>query len=132
MILLRFVCLLAFLLWGGVANAAATNALDDPELNAAFSDMLRQPTDRAVALRYSGIAMELGDYEAAIPPLERMLMLRSDQPDLRMLLGECYFRLQSYEMAKSYLGEVATSTSAPVEMKQEATRYLDDIKWKAY
>ena len=61
-------------------------------------------SSRTISTRRSAIPVEtkLGDYEAAIGALERMLFYNPNLPRVKLELGVLYFRLHSYEMARSY------------------------------
>ena len=74
-----------------------------------FKRMLVKPNDLDAAFRYSEIETKLGDYEAAIGALERMLFYNPNLPRVKLELGLLYFRLHSYEMARSYFNAAIAS-----------------------
>lgn len=119
------------LAWAGVVAARDRDEVMK-EFNATFEQMLKHPSDESIALRYSELAEELGDYEAAIPPLERLLILNPDRMDLKMKAGMMYYRLKSYEMAKAYMLDILNNPAASEEARKQAKKYLDEIKWKVY
>lgn len=105
------------------AGASDEGALRQ-RFNAAFEAMLNDPSDVTLTTRYAEAAVELGDYESAIPPLERLLMQDMDQPGVRLEVGVLYFLLRSHGMAKSYLNEVKSSGKATPEQVKRAEEYL--------
>ena len=53
--------------------------------------------------RFAALAAQTGDLEGAISALERMLLINPDLPRVRLELGVLYYRLGSYEVARTYL-----------------------------
>src|SRR3954462_7999590 len=93
------------LLWGLVIAAAPAAAQEDRtalqrEFETLFRRTLEAPTDLDAAFRYAEVAARLGDYEAAITALERMLFFNPDLPRVRLELGVLYFRLGSLALAR--------------------------------
>ena len=80
--------------------------VDDPALkeehDRTFADVLARPSATVLNLRYADLAMRLGDDEAAIGALERVLYTEPDRGELRYRLGTLYFRLAADQMARSY------------------------------
>ena len=74
-----------------------------------FKHLLAKPNDLDAAFRFSEIETKLGDYEAAIGALERMLFYNPNLPRVKLELGLLYFKLHSYEMAKSYFNAAIAS-----------------------
>lgn len=114
-----------------VVAHAATDA-DKAAFETAFQDMLADPTDKAKTLHYADMADRVGDHEAAVPPLERLLMQNPNQPDLMVRIGYHYYHLQSYAMAKKYLNDALAMKSIRSNDRNEANALLADIKWKVY
>src|SRR5579862_8657983 len=100
----------------------------DAELRAAadllFKRMLVKPDDLDTAFRYSQIETKLGDYEAAIGALERMLFYNSNLPRVKLELGVLYFRLRSYEMARSYFTQAIAGENTPQDVRDEVATFL--------
>ena len=67
-----------------------------------FKRLLIKPDDLDAGFRYAELETELGDYEAAIGALERMLYYNPNLPRVKLQLGVLYFHLRSYEMARTY------------------------------
>lgn len=113
----------AFSVAPGLAYATDKAQLEK-EFNAAFNAMLSNPSDVALTTRYAELAVEKGDYESAIPPLERLLMTNPDLIDVRLEVGVMYFLLHSHSMAKEYLNEVKNNRQASPEQIKRADEFL--------
>jgi hypothetical protein len=108
--------------------AGAQQATDKrAEFNAAFRETLQKPTDAPTLLRYARLAVEIGNFEAAVSVYERFLMIDGDQPRVRYELGVLYYRLRSYEAARSYFETARTSSKAGSDVKAGAGEYLAEI-----
>lgn len=110
---------------GAPGHAYATDkAALQQEFQGAFEAMLSNPADVKLTTRYAELAVQLGDYESAIPPLERLLMADPDQLDVRLEVGVLYFLLNSHSMAKEYLSGVKNSGKATPEQVKRADEFL--------
>lgn len=89
-----------------------------------YAQLLDDPSNTDLTLQYAELAAELGDYEAAVSPLERLLMSNPDVPKIRLELGILYYLLGSYDMAKTYLQEAKQAQSAKPEIIEQADEYL--------
>ncbi len=106
-------------------NAYATDrATLQKEFEMTFDQMLEDPTDIALTKKYAKLAVELGDYEAAIPPLERLLMFNPDLVEVRLEVGVLYFLLNSHAISKEYLMEVKNHKDVTPELDRRADQYL--------
>lgn len=94
------------------------------EFHAAFEKMYANPGDVNLTLEYAKLAVELGDYESALSPLERVLMLNPNLPEARLELGIMYFKLNSKLVAREHLKLVADDASVDEALKQRAQAYL--------
>lgn len=103
---------------------ATENAALEQEFQSAFEAMLSNPSDVSLTTRYAELAVKLGDYESAIPPLERLLMADPEQLDVRLEVGVLYFLLNSHSMAKEYLNGVKQSGKATPDQIKRADEYL--------
>lgn len=92
--------LLALFMLSATAHANDTAALSR---DAAYQQLLANPSDIGLTLKYAKLCSLAGDYEAAIPPLERLLISKPDSPKLRLEIGILYYLLGSYDTAKTYL-----------------------------
>ncbi len=106
--------------------AAATEkerAYDD-----AFQEMLRQPSNLDVLFKFATVAAQTGDIEGAISALERMLLVDPDLPRVRLELGVLYYRLGSYEIARTYLETTVQSAAAPPDVRSRAQQFLVEVE----
>lgn len=103
---------------------AADKAALERQFNDAFTAMLNDPSDVALTMRYAELAVDLGDYESAIPPLERLLMANPNLLDVRLEVGVMYFMLNSHAMAKEYLLGVKNNNKATSEQIKRAEEFL--------
>jgi hypothetical protein len=92
------------------------------ELDALFAQTLADPANLDLALRYARLAAELGDFEAAVTALERVLFYDPDAVEARIDLGLLYERLGSYGLAREQFERV--SGRVPPERQAEIDRYL--------
>ena len=99
-----------------------------PELqrqyNAAFQDMLSKPGDLEVALNYAKVATKVGDLEGAISTYEGMLIIDPNLSRVRLELGVLYYRLKSYEVARSYLETALQSPTLKADLRKPAEELL--------
>src|SRR5262249_643110 len=89
--------------------------------------MLRDPANLDTAFTYADVAAKLGDNEAAISALERMLLFNPNLPRVQLEIGVLYFRLGSYEIARTYL-ERALAANPPPEVRQRVDTYLAQME----
>jgi tetratricopeptide (TPR) repeat protein len=124
-----FVALLGALAMAPAAIAEApTTASLKSEQQALFERTFKEPANLDVAFRYAEVSTKLNDFEAAIGALERMLFFNAQLPRVKLELGILYFRLGSYEMAKSYLSSAIADPSAPPQIRGTVQAYLDEIE----
>ena len=71
---------------------AANQLLKEADLERAFQVILADPADLDAAFEYERFAAVLGNFEAAISSLERMLMFDADLLQLHVELGVLCFR----------------------------------------
>jgi hypothetical protein len=89
-----------------------------------FKRQLLKPDDLDAAFRYAELETELGDYEAAIGGLERILYYNPDLPGVRLQLGVLYFHLRSYEMARNCFDAVLNAPDVPPDIRTEVQTYV--------
>ncbi len=99
--------------------------------DAAFKETLLKPGDPPTLLRYAELAVQVGDIEGAISALERLLLIDSDQPKIKLELGVLYYRLGSYEAARGYLESARISARASPETKERAGQFLTEVDSKS-
>jgi len=112
-----------------VADAALT-VPEREQLLAQKQTLLRQilqnPSNIDVILAYAKVAAQVGDNEAAASALERLLLFKPNMPQIELELGAIYFRMGSFEIARSYL-EKANADNPPPDLKPRIQRYLSEI-----
>jgi hypothetical protein len=92
-----------------------------------FKRLLVRPDDLKASFQFAEIETRLGDYEAAIGALERMLFYNQNLPRVRLELGLLYFRLGSYAMARSYFEAAISGPDVPQEVRDRVTPFLAEI-----
>ena len=115
---------------GGTAAAESLPSSDRAQLEAQkealFQRMLRNPANLDVTFAYADVSAKLGDNEAAVAALERMLLFNPNLPRVQLEIGALYFRMGSYEIARSYF-EQAAAANPPEEVKSRINAYLGEI-----
>ena len=109
-----------------LAQTSTVSAADEAEYDAAFQEMLRKPSDLDTLFKFAMIASRTGDLEGAISALERMLVVDPDLPRVRLELGVLYYRLGSFEVARSYFEMTLKSASLPPDVKSRAEQFLEE------
>src|SRR5262249_33452936 len=104
--------------------AGVTKQDREREYDAAFQETLKQPANLDVLFRFAAIAAQTGDLEGAISALERMLLINADLPRVRLELGVLYYRLKSYEVARTYLEGTLKSAGLPDDVRTRAEEFL--------
>ena len=94
----------------------------------AFAESLEKPADPDTLVKFAEAAVEFGDIEGAISALERLLLIDSNQPEVKLELGVLYYRLGSAEVARAYLEEVSASKESSDDEKERANTFLKELK----
>jgi hypothetical protein len=92
-----------------------------------FQQMLRNPANLDVTFSYADVSARLGDYEAAVSALERMLLFNPNLPRVQLELGALYFRMGSYDLARDYF-ERAAANKPPPEVRARIDEYMAQIE----
>jgi tetratricopeptide (TPR) repeat protein len=92
-----------------------------------FQEMLRDPSNLDVTFAYADVSARLGDYEAAVSALERMLLFNPNLPRVDLELGALYFRMGSFAVAESYFDK-ALAQNPPADVRARIAEYLAQIK----
>lgn len=92
-----------------------------------FAASIRDPANVDVSFRYAEVATKVGDFEAAIGALERIIFYNPNLPRVRLELGVLYFRLGSYEMSRSYFESAVGAADAPPEVRARVASFLAEI-----
>ena len=95
------------------APAGQETATLEAQKEALFQQMLRNPANLDVTFAYADVSARLGDYEAAVSALERMLLFNPDLPRVQLELGALYFRMGSYDVARDYFDKAAAGNPPP-------------------
>jgi len=105
---------------------------DDPalkaEYDALFAQTLKDPANVGASFRYADVATRMGDFEAAIGALERIIFYSPNLPRVRLELGVLYFRLGSYEMARSYFESAISGDDVPPAVRNRVAGFLTEIE----
>jgi hypothetical protein len=97
------------------------------ELDRLFERMLREPANLDLMFQYAQLAVSIGDYDAALGTLSRMLLFNPNLPRVRLELGALYYQVGSYEAARSYIAQALADPSMPAEVRERASAYLAEI-----
>ncbi len=108
--------------------ASLTDAQLRMEGDFLFKQILLNPKNLDVSFRYAEVSTRLSDYEAAIGALERMLFYSRNLPRVELELGLLYFRLGSYEMARSHFQRAIELPDVPGEVRQRVDSFLKEIE----
>ena len=116
-----------FSLFVVVASDAQQLAENDRAFEDAYQEVLKDPGNLDKSFRFTQLAIERGDFEAAISALERMLITNPNLPRVRLELGVLYFRLGSYALAKSYLESAIKGKEVPPKVRERVGVFLAKI-----
>lgn len=109
------------------SSAAATAAAANPQYQALFKRMYADPSNLDVTFQFAQLATELGDYEAAIGALERMLFYNPNLPRVKLELGVLYFRMGGYQVARSYFEQALATPGVPPDVQARVNQFLAQI-----
>jgi len=108
----------------GVGDRAGIEA----RRQALFQRMLTDPSNLDLAFEYAALSEQVGDLEAAISTLERMLVFAPGLPRLQFELAVLYYRLGSWSTAKSYFTTVQQQPLVPDDIRNQIGAYLAQIE----
>jgi tetratricopeptide (TPR) repeat protein len=94
---------------------------------ALFQAMLEKPDNLDAAFEYAALSAQVGDVEAAISTLERMLIFAPGLPRLQLELGVLYYRLAAFETARGYFEAAIAAPDVPPEVRTKVEQYLSGI-----
>lgn len=95
-----------------------------PAYNALFKRVFDDPTNVELTFRFAEEAIKIGDYEAAIGALERILFYNPKLARVKLQLGTLYFKLGAYKMAVSYFEQ---ARAAGGTVGAEAERFIAEM-----
>jgi tetratricopeptide (TPR) repeat protein len=98
------------------------------QYDAAFAAMLAAPGNLDRIFRFAELAIAVGDLEGAVSALERMLLIDANLPRVRLELGVLYYRLGSFEAARTYLIVALASPNLPADVRGRAETFLAEIE----
>jgi len=123
----RLALLLSTLVAFSSPSLAQVNDAKRASYRAAFEETLRRPGDAEVLLKYAQAAAAAEDYEGAITAYERFLVIDADQPRVKFELGVLYYKLKSYDAARTYFEAARTSTKSSPEIAERSSEFIRDI-----
>lgn len=97
------------------------------EYDQLFNRMLDEPADLDVMFAFAEEAIRLGEYDAAISTLERMLIYNPDLARVKLELGALYLRTGAPETARTYLLEAIERPDTPPAVRARVQAYIDEI-----
>lgn len=121
------IAVLFFSLFFYVTVDAQQISESDRNFENAYQEVLKDPGNLDKSFRFTQLAIERGDFEAAISALERMLITNPNLPRVRLELGVLYFRLGSYALAKSYLESAVKGKNVPPVVRERVGVFLAKI-----
>jgi Flp pilus assembly protein TadD len=104
--------------------AQSAHAGVSAQRSALYQSLLRQPNSLVLNQQYANLCITENDFEAAIPPLERLAILQPSNVLLRLRLGEMFKALGSDVMARKYFLEALNHPRASAEITSKARGYL--------
>lgn len=110
-----------------IAQEAPVIHAIDSQVNEAFRQVLKDPSDQDAGQRYARLLISAGNYEGGIAALERQLLSPDPHPSIRLELGVLYYRLGSYQMSESLLQQALSDTRLSDEQRAVAERLLRDV-----
>ena len=108
-------------------GAYAAEDMLKAQFEAHYAQLLEHPSDRSLNLTYAAEAMQLQDYEAAISPLERILMPEPGNAKIHLQIGILYHLLGSDMIARQYFEDTLAIPDAPSAVTEEAKGYLHGV-----
>jgi hypothetical protein len=105
------------------ANAAAA-AANDPGYRALFQRMYNNPQDMETTFKFAEVATRLGDYEAAIGALERVLLYNPNLARVKVELAALYQRIGGTQVAESYIDQALTTPGVTEDVRVAAQQLL--------
>lgn len=89
-----------------------------------WHEVTRQPTNYDLTFEFVKVSNQLGDYEASIGVLERLLFYNPNLARIRYEIGSLYYRLGSFEMARRYFREALANPQLDPATRERIETYL--------
>ena len=109
------------------AQEQVSRAQIDARRKVLFEAMLANPANLDAAFEYAALSARIGELEAAISTLERMLIFAPGLARVQLELAVLYFRLKSYETARYYFTEAVSGENVPEPVRQRVGVFLAAI-----
>jgi hypothetical protein len=116
--------LIAYIAAGAIAPAVAETPASTADQAHLLAVMLKHPGDYDATFAYVRVSEALGDYEAAIGALERLLFYNVKLTRVKYELGTLYYRLASYQMAANYFHQALESPDLDPDTRARIEAYL--------
>ena len=132
-------CCTALLLFAQVAPAALAasaknwwlaGSAEQNAFNEDFADLFASPADPETLGRFASAATRIGNFEAAIGTLERILLLRPRLTPVRLELGVLYYRIGAYETALFHLRKALGGGGLAPVARARGEAFLDAAEGK--
>jgi hypothetical protein len=112
-----------------VSSLPAKSQTTSDLLNPLFQGILARPSDLNNTLQYATLA-PAGDVESAISTYEQLLFYNPNLASVRFELGVLYYRLGSYEMARSYFDSALKMKDMTPALRQRTEELIAAIDKK--
>jgi len=111
----------------GPRQVGQTPPAPQRQVEEGFRAVLQNPADMGLNAAYAQRLIDAGEYEKAIASLERILITDPGQSQVRVEIGALYFRLGSYETARSYFRRALEDPNLPAALRPQVEQFLADI-----
>ncbi len=114
-----------------LAVAQAPPDPNDPrqqEIDAIYERLLDDPTDAALNRRLAELALVLGDVDAAIGAIERLVFLNPQDVALQLEVARLYLRIDSYAAARGYLADAEKLPDATPAQRTEIEQLIEVVE----
>lgn len=116
----------AAMLASNIAFAASATDEQQLQLRALYAELMLEPTNVEKTMQYAKLASDMGNYEAAIAPLERILISYPNANKIKLQLGNLYALLNADDVATDYYQQVANDAAADAALRNQAQQLLSN------
>ncbi len=109
------------------AQLSGANVPLDRQVDEAFKELTRAPSDAASNMRYARLLVQAGNYEGGVAALESMLINPDAPPSIRLELAVLYYRMGSYAMSEALLRAALEDGRLADEHRAQAITLLRDV-----
>jgi len=110
-----------------LAQVSGANIPLERQVDEAFKELTRTPSDMALNMRYARLLVEAGNYEGGVAALESMLINPDAPPSIRLELAVLYYRMGSYGMSEALLRSALEDKRLADEHRAQANALLRDV-----